>query len=107
MQIIPQKPKKCSNCNLMLTSEPPQEEEKSIFSKRLETAINQIFSITTRKSRKKALSIKMKQTPDPLEKKLLKQEFLMRESVTSMKKTQKMSIDDFEVLKIIGILTLM
>ncbi|KAJ3319631.1 hypothetical protein HDV06_006193 [Boothiomyces sp. JEL0866] len=83
-------------------NEPQPEEEKSIFSKRLETAINQIFSITTRKSRKKALSLKMKQTPDPLEKKLLKQEFLMRESVSSMKKTQKMSIDDFDILKTIG-----
>ncbi|KAJ3269571.1 hypothetical protein HDV01_001213 [Terramyces sp. JEL0728] len=80
----------------------PAPEEKSIFSKRLETAINQIFSITTMKSRKKALSLKMKQTPDPIEKKLLKQEYLMRESVSSMKKTQKMSVNDFEILKTIG-----
>jgi hypothetical protein len=84
------------------------EEDHSTFTRvtqKLDSALSRLFTFGTRTARQKALSDELKQlSANPDEQVSLKQEYLIRESKTYKEKNVKLGIDDFEVIKVLGMM---
>lgn len=83
-----------------------RDEDKDAFEetkmvKKFENTLANLFKFN-RSARQKALSTEMKRL-STTDKKFLKQEYMLKEANTLKGRNEKMSINDFEVLKILGI----
>ena len=71
--------------------------------RKFEPILNKLFAFSSRSAREKEFSTHIKTISDKQEKVELKKEFLKRESVVVQQKSLKMTVNDFDVVKVIGI----
>jgi hypothetical protein len=69
--------------------------------KQFTATLSKLFAFGSRSARQKALTDEMKGLAEQ-DQKNLKQEYLIRESMSVKRKTEKMSIKDFDVIKVLG-----
>ena len=70
--------------------------------KKFEPILNKLFAFSSRSAREKEFTTHIKTISDLDEKNELKKEFLKRESVVVQQKSLKMTVNDFDVVKVIG-----
>lgn len=69
----------------------------------IKTTLQNLFVFGSKSVRRKAFIVAMNGSDLSEEQKVeLKQEYLIRESTVAKKKTEKMSVNDFEMLKVLG-----
>jgi predicted RND superfamily exporter protein len=82
-----------------------RDEDKATPIESIKTALQTLFSFRSKMARRTALNAAMSGSELSEEEKAdLKEEYLIRESTAAKKKTEKMSVKDFEMLKVLGII---
>lgn len=73
------------------------------IAKKSESIMTRLFTKGTRRARQNALTSELNGNGlTDEDKRDVKQEYLLRESISIKKKTEKMSINDFEIIKVLG-----